>query len=121
MKNFSRYALVATLLLFATFAIVQKTRATSTLQVSLNLTATCFAGVEFIDGKATASGGTAPYTFTWAGDAEGGPSPTANPNYGFVRAFGSGAGMCVTVTSADGQSKTVSKWATANCGSGGGF
>ncbi|MDJ0840547.1 MAG: hypothetical protein QNK37_28820 [Acidobacteriota bacterium] len=121
MKNFSRYALVATLLLFATFVTVQKIRAASTLQVSLNLSATCFGGIEFIDGTATASGGTAPYTFTWAGDAEQGSTPTANPNYAFVRAFGSGAGMCVTVTSADGQSKTVSKWATANCSGGGGF
>ncbi len=113
---------VAVLLILAHVA-VEEVNATSTLQVSLTVSSGGICnGIEgFATGQATASGGTAPYTFSWAGDATG-SQISPNSSLGFVNApAGSRPALCVTVTSADGQSVTVSKSVTITCSPGEGF
>ena len=114
---------LSTLLLMVLTSVVgvALVQATSTLQVTLETTGND--GIcdkdngGFGTGVATASGGTAPYTFEWAMDIRQISSDTANPNTGVINGpGGTDPTMSVTVTSADGQTKTVSKSVSITCG-----
>ena len=108
MKVLKFFFIVATLG-FVAYVVLPSASAVGSLQVSITITEAdgpCINNQIILSGSAVASGGVAPYTFTWLDGAIGGG--TSNPNIGVkIVPGGSSESMCVRVTDSAGTSKIV--------------